>query len=480
MTTRPRIPSTGRPSHEVLGDLSASKTHDARFKEGRTWSLVYFAGEAHHDLLAQASRQFLAENALNPMAFPSLHRMESEVVQMTASLLHGPDTTVGTMTSGGTESILLAVKTARDRSRARRPWLRRPNMVLPASAHVAFDKAGHLFGVRVLRTPVDDAGQADVAALRRCVDRHTVLIAASAPQYPTGAVDPIPEIAAIGQAKGIPVHVDACFGGFILPWLEQLGVAMPVWDFRVPGVTSMSADLHKYGYAAKGASVILYRDMSHLRHQFFVNTGWQGGIYISPSLPGTRPGGPIAAAWAAMHHLGADGYLRLAERTWAAACRLRQGIEDTPGLRVLGSPHAPIVTWASDDPAVDVYVVADLLQAKGWNVDRQQAPASIHCSAAPPHLEVVDDYLADIRQAVAHARAHPELSQSGAAAMYGMMARIPLRGAVDREVLKLMETMYGPDGALPEVGGAPDRTQRVAARILDAWDALRARLGRTP
>ncbi len=468
---RARIPTHGREPDGLLAEMATFRADDARYRQGRTFSLVYWAGDAHHALLERAHTLYLAENALNPMAFRSLRRMEADVVQMTASLLHGGPEVVGTMTAGGTESILTAVKTYRDRARSRRPWVRRWQIVVPESAHPAFDKAAHLLDMGIRRARVREDGQVDVDALFRLVDRRTALIVASAPQYPVGTVDPVPEIAARAKARRVPLHVDACVGGFLLPWLERLGVAVPTWDFRVDGVTSISADLHKFGYAAKGASVLLYRDMRLLRHQFFVSTRWAGGVYASPGLPGTRPGGPIAAAWAAMHALGEDGYLRLAREAWDGAERLRVGIAAIPGLCVLGRPHATIVTWAATGD-LDVYAIADRLEAAGWSVDRQQHPPSVHCTVSPANGPALDAYLADLREAAAWVRVHPEASGMGQAAVYGAIAKVPIDGLARREVRKALERAYAPDGGVIEVDAAPDPRVR---RVLDRIDAIRSR-----
>ncbi|MBL8785014.1 MAG: aspartate aminotransferase family protein [Deltaproteobacteria bacterium] len=487
-TDRTQIPESGLPHSDILQTLDDYKVGDADYRGGRTWSLVYWAGEEHHHLIEEAHRRFLAENALNPMAFKSLKRMEREVIEMTASMLNAPPEAVGTMTSGGTESLLLAVKTYRDRARSKRllPRLGRPNMVVPETIHVAFDKAGHLFGVekRVART--DAFGAVDVDHMARLVDRNTIMLAGSAPQYVHGTVDPIPAIGELALRTGLPLHVDACFGGFMLPWLERLGVDLPVWDFRVPGVSSISADVHKYGFGAKGASTIVYRDMSYLRHQFFVAAQWQGGIYISPGLPGTRPGGPIAAAWTAMKALGQEGYLMLARGALEAAVELRAGIATIPGLRVMGHPHSTIVTWTSTDPAVDVYAVADQLQALGWGVDRQQRPASVHLTVNASNLPVVDRYLADLREAVAHVRAHPELRTQGEAAVYGLMAKVPMGAGlgrfVEREVLNVVEGMYaaGASEAGPKPSPVLDKYGAQVRDVLDkveGWrDAAKAQL----
>jgi glutamate/tyrosine decarboxylase-like PLP-dependent enzyme len=447
MSERIRIPEVGRDHDDVLSTMEGLRANDADWRDGRTWSLVYYAGPEHHELLKKASALFFAENALNPMAFRSLKRMEAEVVQMSASMLNGPEGCVGTLTTGGTESVLMAVKAARDRARAKKPWITAPEIVAPSTIHVALDKAAHYFGLKVRYVDVGPDFRADPAAMERRINRNTVLVCASAPQYPHGVVDPIAEIGAIAEARGIPFHVDACVGGFLLPWVEKLGHAVPVFDFRVPGVTSMSADIHKYGFAAKGASLVLYRDMSYLKHQFFVSTDWSGGIYASPSMTGTRAGGPIAAAWASLMAMGERGFLDHTARAMDAAKRLKDGLRAMPELQVFGEPHATIVAWGAKRPVAEggpnLFAIADRLQSKGWSVDRQQNPASLHCTVTSNHGPVIDDYLRDVREAVDFVKAHPEVSASGNAAMYGMMAKVPLRALVKKSVLGVMEALYG-------------------------------------
>jgi len=445
---------------------------DVAWRRGRTWSMVYHAGDAHEALLREASGLYLMENGLNPLAFKSLRRMEREVVEMTAGLLNAPPTAAGTLTSGGTESLLLAVKTYRDRARARRPWIRRPEIVAPRTLHPAFDKAAHLFGVRLRLAPVRDDLRADVRAMKRLVGRNTILMAASAPQYPHGVIDPIAELGPWAARRRLPLHVDACFGGFLLPWLERLGRPVPPWDFRVPGVTSVSADVHKYGYAPKGSSALLYRDTRLLRHQFFVTTRWPGGIYASATLPGSRPGSAIASAWASLMALGEEGFLALAERAMEAALRLRAGLAAIEGVTVMGAPDATIVPWATD---VDLFAVADQLAARGWGVDRQQDPACIHCTVNASNAPVIDEYLADVAGAVARVRAHPELAREGEAAMYGLAARIPAKGLVARDVRKTLEGLYGPGGGEPDLAALPPGA-RQALDLLDRASGLARRL----
>ncbi len=445
------IPEKGGTREQILATMEALKEGDADWHSGRTFSLVYHGGEEHLLLLQQAYSLFISENLLNPMAFKSLKRMEHEVVRMTADMLHGGPDAVGSMTSGGTESILLAVKTYRDRARRKRPWIRRPEMVVPRSIHVAFEKAAKYFGLRFVKVPLDDDFRVNVKALRRRIGRNTVMIAASAPQFPHGVIDPIEEIGQIARKRKLPFHVDGCIGGFLLPWVERLGTPLPRWDFRVPGVTSISADVHKYGYASKGASVVTYRDMSYMRDQFFISTDFPGGIYAGPTMQGTRPGGAVAAAWAAMQHMGQDGYMEMARQTMEVTRRYLDGLARVPGVKVLGQPQMSLVAIASDDPAVDIYVVGDQLEERGWEVDRQQYPACLHVTLTSNHGPVLDQYLADLADSVEHVRAHPELSSQGKAAMYGMMAKVPLRSMVRMSVRKIMEGMYGPTGEVPDL-----------------------------
>lgn len=442
------IPARGLEEAQVLAALDDFRRDDADYEHGRTFSLVYYAGDEHQRLLEQAYVKFSATNALNPMAFASLRRMEAEVVRMTAAMLHGGRDVVGTMTSGGTESILLAVKAARERARESKPKITKPNIVVPETIHVAFDKAAQYFGVEMRYARLRDDLRADVRDMAGLVDSSTVLLAASAPQYPHGVVDPIEEVADLARRKKIPFHVDACVGGFLLPWIERLGHPIPLWDFRVDGVTSISADVHKYGFATKGSSTILYRDMSYLKHQFFVSTDWPGGIYASPSIPGTRSGGAIAAAWTSLVAMGEQGYLAHAERAMKAARTLAAGIDEMPDLEVMGRPDATIVTWRTrKSSGLDIYTIADRLEDRDWHVDRQQNPPCIHCTVTSNHAGVIGEYLDDVREAVAFVKSHPELQSRGNAAMYGMMAKAPFRGMVKKSVLEVMEKMYGPDAA---------------------------------
>lgn len=387
----------GMPADRILAELDAMRTGDVRWQDGRTFGMVYDAGPEAHELLEAVAARFLHDNALNTMAFPSLGRIQSEVVGITAGLLHG-EHAAGFMTSGGTESILMAVKAARDRGRAERA-ITEPEIVLPASAHAAFHKAAHDFGLRVRKVGVRPDWRADVDQVADAVNDNTVLVVGSAPQYPQGVIDPIPEMAAIAAEAGANFHTDACMGGFVLPFMEQLGHPIPPWDFRVEGVTSISADLHKLGYAPKGASVILHRSKDLRRYQTFVFDDWLGGFYASPNMQGTRSALPMACAWAILHHLGTEGYLRLTEKTIRTHRRLVDGIRAVPGLTVLGEPDAHLFAMSADPDAahpLDVFALGDALAARGWFHDRQTPPDSLHATVSAGNEPVVDAYLADL------------------------------------------------------------------------------------
>jgi sphinganine-1-phosphate aldolase len=472
------FPKAGKSKECILDAMEAARAQDARWKQGRAFSLVYYGGEEILDLLKAAYTMFFSENGLNPTAFPSLRKFETEVVSMTASLLGGDVNTCGNMTAGGTDSILAAVKTARDWARARNPQNTTPEMIVPATAHPAFDKAAHYFDVKVVHVPVRADFRADIAAMRAAVTPHTVMIVGSAPSYPHGVVDPISELAQIALDNGILCHIDACVGGFVLPFARRLGYPVPPFDFSVPGVTSMSADLHKYGYAAKGASVVLYRDAELRRHQFFVHTSWPGGVYASPGLAGTRPGGAIAAAWAVMNFLGADGYTEITDVVMKTAHKLRDGINALDGIQVMGHPDACVMAIGSD--RLDIYEVGDEMTLRGWYLDRQQFPPTLHLTVTYAHAGTADAFLADLREAVAAARRPtlrhflnalqlglvrlltrvlPErwvsrltaLAAPGggglpqrSAAMYGMMAALPNRGDVDNIVRDVLDGLTRP------------------------------------
>jgi sphinganine-1-phosphate aldolase len=433
-----RFPKQGQGREQVLEKMRSLRAGDARWKEGRTWSLVYHASDEVSELLADAYTLFMNENGLSPMAFPSLRQFEVEVLGMAADLFHAGPEAAGSLTSGGSESILLAVKTARDRFRAEK-GITAPEMVVPLSVHPAFEKAAHYFGVKAVHSPLQPDFRADVEAIRRLITPNTVLLVGSAPSYPQGVMDPIEQIAELAGERGLSCHVDSCVGGFLLPFAKKLGHPIPRFDFEVPGVTSLSADLHKYGFAAKGASVLLHRTRELRRYQFFTYADWPGGLYGSPSMTGSRPGGPIAAAWAVLNFLGEEGYLKLTRGILATTRKLRDGIDATPGLRVLGDPVMSVLAFASD--TLDVYALGDAMEARGWKLDRQQLPPCLHLMVTPAHEPIADQFLDDLKGCAASLE-RGEAAPEGSAAMYGMLGTVPDRKALDGFILEFMDGQY--------------------------------------
>jgi sphinganine-1-phosphate aldolase len=407
------LPESSRPVAEVLAELEAMQSSDVRWRDGRAFSLAYSAGPEVHDVADEAYRRFSGDNALNTDAFPSLRRMQAEVVSIVADWVGaGPDA-AGFMTSGGTESILMAVKAARERGRAER-GVTSPNIVLPTSAHAAFEKACHYFGLESRRVPVRADWRADPEAMAAAVDDDTVLMVGSAPQYPQGVVDPIEEIAVLAAARDINCHVDACMGGVTLPYLRRLGFPIPAWDLSVHGVTSVSVDLHKYGYTAKGASVIMYRNRTLRAYQTFVTDNWLGGLYGSSGVLGTKGGGSIAAAWAVLQHLGDEGYLRLAATARRGAEQLAAAIASTPELVVRAAPDSTLVAFGAADPDhLDVFAVADELWRLGWYVDKQAPPASLHCTVNAVHDGLIDEFVGSLRTAIDTVLSARSTGQSG-------------------------------------------------------------------
>jgi len=393
----------GRPVDDVIADLTAKRVNDVKWADGRTFGMVYDGGPSVHEVAEQAARLYLHENALNTKAFPSLGQIQSEVVGWTAGLLHGDEAVAGFLTSGGTESILCGVLAARERGRVER-GITAPEMVVAESAHAAFHKAAHTFGLTLHKTPVKDDWTADVEAMAALCNENTVLVVGSAPQYPQGVQDDIPAIAALASSVGANCHVDACMGGFVLPFAEMLGREVAPWDFRVDGVTTISADIHKLGYAPKGVSVILHRDKQSRAYQTFVFDGWLGGFYASPNMQGTRSGLPMACAWAVMSHLGVEGYVDLTRQTLHNADTFRAGVAVIDGIQVLGDGRFHLVAVAADptfEPGIDMFALGDALLAKGWFHDRQTPPDSLHSTISNTNTGVIDDYLADLAECVA-------------------------------------------------------------------------------
>lgn len=369
---------------------------DVKWRDGKTGLYVFNAGPEVEAVKNAAYALFSEENGLGPAAFPSLARMEREVVGFALGLAHAPAGAGGVMTSGGTDSIVMAVKTARDYARAR-GFEGRGAIVIPFSAHPAFDKAAMLMDLEVRRAPTENF-LADPAATEAACDARTIMIAASAPCFPFGLIDPISALGEVAQRNHLWLHVDACVGGFLAPFVEMEGVPLPAWDFRVPGVCSISSDLHKYGYCSKGASTLLFRDEAMRRHLGFDAGPWPMGRMLTPTLAGTRPGGAIAAAWAVLNFLGVDGYRAKQRQVIAARRQIEAGVREL-GFRVLGEPQLGIVAFTHD--AADCLASLRAMYAKGWVTGANLDPPSLHLMLSPKHAEVAGDYLRDLAAALA-------------------------------------------------------------------------------
>jgi len=376
---------------------------DVDWRSGRAAVYVFHAGEDVLRVARDAYALFQSENALGPLAFPSLRRMEEEVVGMGLDLLHAPEDARGNMTSGGTESIFLAVQCCRDQARAQ--GRDADEILLPRSAHPAFDKAARYLGLRVRRIPVAPDLRADVAAIAAAVGPRTLMLVGSAPCFPYGLIDPIEELSALALARGVWLHVDACVGGYFAPFARMNGAALPPFDFEVPGVRSMSADLHKYGYAAKGASTLFHRDAAQHAHQIFSFDEWPAGGMTTPTAAGTRPGGAIASAWAVMNYLGVEGYREKARIVVETRERITREIAPL-GLHVLGDPRLGLLAYGAED--VDIFAVWGRMARRGWMSGLVTEPRAIHLMLSPAHAQVADAYLEDLRGALAEVRASGE------------------------------------------------------------------------
>lgn len=404
------IPEAGRQSGEILEQLEAYKERDVPWKSGRAFGYVFDARHEALDLGKRAYLMFLSENGLDPTSFPSLLRLENEVVRMCASHVHGDEGVVGNFTSGGTESIMLAVKAARDHARAHRPEITRPQLLVPVTAHAAFHKAAHYLDVELVSFQVDaQTFRADVEAARAAITERTIMLVGSAPSYAHGVIDPIEALAALAKEKGLWLHVDACMGGLLLPFMEKNGETVPRFDFRVEGVSSLSMDLHKYGYCPKGASVVLYRDRALRRHQLYACSEWTGYTIVNATIQSSKSGGPLAAAWATMMRMGEDGYRRIAEEMREATRRYAEGIAAIPGLHVMARPDMTLIAFTSDE--LPIFAIADLMKKRGWYVQPQLGFAghreNVHLSITHANVPHVDAFLADLRACAEEARALP-------------------------------------------------------------------------
>lgn len=405
------MPSEGRNRESILAEIEEmSAEEDARAHEGKISGSIYSGDEEHYAFLNEVFGHYSHANVLQRDMYPSATRFEGEIIAMTADMLHGDavdgQTVCGVLTSGGTESLMNPLLVYREWGHER--GITRPNVVLPVTAHPAVDKGAHYFGIELRKAPVTDRFVADVGAMADLVDDDTVALVGSAGSYPHGAVDPIEQLSDLALARGINLHVDGCLGGFVLAWGEDLGYPVPRFDFRLPGVTSISADTHKYGFGLKGSSVLLYRTPELRTLQYFVVPDWPGGLYTSPGMSGSRSGGIIAAAWAAMVSLGREGYQRIAGDILRTAGELVEIIRGHPELRVLGDPLFNVAFSHAEGSGIDIFHVNDSLASRGWRMNGLQLPPAVHfCITRPNTLPgVMDRFAADLADAVEYAKEH--------------------------------------------------------------------------
>src|SRR5215207_8899140 len=422
------IPQQGLSKEEILSRLEAFKARDMDWKAGKVWCYVYNPGEDPAEVTRAAYLSYLNENGLDPSVFPSLLKVETDVVRATINLLRGDSRAVGHLTSGGTESIMLAVKTARDKARADHPEITQPEMVLPKTAHAAFHKAAHYLSVKPVVVDIDpQTFKVRVEDVQAAITANTILLAASAPSYSQGVIDPIVEIGKFAQAEHLLFHVDACVGGLHLSFMRKLGYDVPDFDFSVPGVTSISTDLHKYGYAAKGCSAIMYRSKDIRKYQIFASTDTTGYTLINPTMLSSKTGGPMAGAWAILNFLGEEGYKKIIQDVQEATKKLIDGLNSIDGLRVLGEPAMCMFSFKSD--MLNVYQLADEMNKRGWYIQGQFStsltPRNLHISVSQGTIHNVDALLKDLRECVEIVKSKAPIDSDGIKTMVGAALEAP-------------------------------------------------------
>lgn len=442
-----RLPENGVDRETVIGEMEALREREvSRWKQGYVSGAVYHGDPQHVDFLNRVYALHSQSNPLHADIWPSGYKFEAEIVSMTADMLGAgqagtdpEDQIVGTISSGGTESILLAMKTYRDRARDRQ-GITHPEMIVPATAHAAFDKAAQYFGYKLVRIQVGSDYRADVARTARAINRNTVVLVGSAPSFPHGVVDPIGELSELARRHGIGFHTDACLGGFVLPWARQLGYPVPAFDFSLPGVTSISVDTHKYGYAAKGTSVVLYRGHALRRYQYYTIADWPGGLYFSPTFAGSRPGALSAACWAALVSIGQDGYLEATRKILETAAEIKDGICRIPELRILGNPLW-VIAFGSDE--INIYRVMDAMSERHWNLNGLHHPPAVHLCVTLRQTApgVAERFISDLRDSVEQVKTLPH-DKRGMAPVYGLAATIPFRGMVNDLLQRYIDLLY--------------------------------------
>ncbi|MBO6814341.1 MAG: aspartate aminotransferase family protein [Rhizobiaceae bacterium] len=412
------IPLKGRPWDELKTELEDAKKDDFKWEEGRMALYFYYLDEEVKRVQQEAYKTYWTENAMGKKTFFSMLKLESEVLEMGLALHHAPANAKATFTSGGSESIFMAMKTARDWARDTK-GITEPNIVIPRTAHPAFDRSAAFLNIKVIRVPTTRADyRADPAELEKRFDSNTIMTMASAPNYPYGVFDPVADVADVAQKHNLWMHVDACVGGFLAPWVKKLGYDIPDFDFSVPGVTSISADIHKYGYAPKGASMMMLRDEALHKYQVFDFNDWERGPYVNDTMQGTRAGGVVAAAWAVMNYLGEEGYTLWAKVIMDTVKKLTDGIDAIEGLTVLKPHELCLFVYTSEDPDLDIGAVGEEMTKRGWFIGRQAEPVGIHMHLNPVHAKTADLYLSDLAASVSEVRNTGAVAKQAAAATY--------------------------------------------------------------
>jgi len=445
-----RLPEVGRVNQEIIDEmLSLYAKEEPRWKDGYVSGAVYHGDVGHVDFLNEVYAINSQSNPLHSDLWPSTTKFEAEVVAMTANMLNADkvnqqgdsdEEVCGVISSGGTESILLAMKTYRDWAKDVK-GISEPEMIVPTTAHAAFDKAAQYFQIKMNRIPVGPDFKADISKTEDAITGNTVVIVGSAPSFPHGTIDPIEELSGLARQNNIGFHTDACLGGFILPWADKLGYDVPPFDFRLPGVTSISIDTHKYGYAAKGSSVILYRSPKLRSHQFYTITDWPGGLYFSPTFAGSRPGALIATAWAAMVAIGERGYMEIAKKILETGSEIKLGIEEIPELYILGDPLWDI---AFSSKTLDIYKIMDLMTESNWNLNGLQQPPAVHICLTHRHTQpgVAEKFLKDLKFAVQKVEKNPNQETTGMGRLYGLATQIPDKAMVDGFLRAYIDMLY--------------------------------------
>jgi glutamate/tyrosine decarboxylase-like PLP-dependent enzyme len=445
-----RIPAKGRAKDDILKELSTmAEEENAKWKTGQVSGTFYHAGDEHREFLNKTFSLFSHENTIQFDLCPSMFKMESDIIAMTASMLNADaakeqnpeDSVCGTLTSGGTESILMAMKVYRDWGNAEK-GIALPEIIMPHTAHPAFDKSGNYFGIKMVHVPVSEPDyRVDPKAVEEQINKNTVAIVGSAGNYPYGLIDPLDRLSDIALKHGLGMHVDGCLGGFIFPWIEKLGYDIPPFDFRLPGVTSMSADTHKYGFALKGTSVVLYRNNNLRRYQYFNTPDWPGGMYASPTAAGSRSGGLTAATWASLIYLGEEGYLKAVQSIMNVADQMKEGIKKIPELTLIGDPTF-VISFRSEK--VDVFHINDFMKTKGWRFNVLQLPPALHFCVTMPQTFVSDvagRFIADLQEGVAYAKANAG-TVAKTTALYGVAGTIEGNQQITEIVFGLFDYLY--------------------------------------